>query len=144
MIEGISSAQFGGGMNMPRFNYEMTDEDKETFADIIEKYDSANMTKEDTESLRSELKDAGIKPGEDLKNMMQEAGFDMPGPPPGKGTPPQGAGMMAQNSETSETLNNFIEKFKSGTADEEDLDSLLSWINQNNLSYNGNIIDENS
>ena len=47
------------------------------FLDLIKSYDPGNMSQEDTQSLRNDIKYVGIKPGEDLKNMLQSAGFDI-------------------------------------------------------------------
>jgi hypothetical protein len=120
-----------------RVNYKMTDEQKAQFSEIIANYDSENMTKEDMESLRSELETAGIKPGDDLKELMEGAGFKPPQKPQG-GMPPREAGT---NSGIPDYMQDFAEKFKSGTATEDDLNNLMSLIESQNLSYSGNLVN---
>ena len=82
----------------------LTDEQKETVNSILSNYDSSNMTKQNVESLKAEFKEAGIKPSEDLKGIMEEAGFEVPersGPQgaKGKGKPPEFSKLMEKLGE---------------------------------------------
>ncbi len=137
MINSISTNSFSQMPQMERVNYQMTDEQKDQFSEIIANYDPENVTKEDMDSLRSELEAAGIKPGEDLKNLMDEAGFKPPEKPQG-GRPPKEAG---GNSTLPDYMQEFATKFKSGTATEDDLNNLINLVQSQNLSYSGNLID---
>ncbi len=137
MISSISTNGFSQAPQMERVNYKMTDEQKSQFSEIIANYDSENMTKEDMESLRSELESAGIKPGDDLKGLMDEAGFKPPEKPQGN-RPPQGAN---SGSALPDYMQDFANKFKSGTATDEDLETLMSFVQSQNMSYSGNIVN---
>jgi hypothetical protein len=55
---------------------ELTDEQKETVASILSKYDKDNLTAADAQSIFKELKDAGITPQKGLKEAIESAGFD--------------------------------------------------------------------
>lgn len=70
------------GLDLP-----MTEEQKSRMEDILGKYDPENVSREDMESLRQELLEAGIPRSKESMQMMREAGF---GPPAKDGDGPQG------------------------------------------------------
>lgn len=145
MIEGINTSAISSMSSQQRVNYKMTEEQKTSFAEIIASYDTANMSDEDMMSLRQELSAEGIKPGEDLKGLMETAGVKGTPPPPPPGG--MGGGMSAMQSvseeeELPETLSDFIEKFKSGEVTEEDLNTLVECLQSENLAASGNIVNE--
>lgn len=113
----------------------LTDEQKETVNSILASYDSASMSEADVEAMRAEFKDAGIKPSEDLKGIMEEAGFEVPersGPEGAKGggksKPPEFAALM--------------EKLQSSDVSEDDLMSFIESIQAEKGSFSGAITDD--
>ncbi|MEI6291273.1 MAG: hypothetical protein WCP19_12645 [Chloroflexota bacterium] len=54
----------------------LTDAQKTSIQDILSKYDSANVTKADAQSIFQAFKDAGIRPSRELKQVIEAAGFD--------------------------------------------------------------------
>lgn len=104
---------FSGQMQMP--DIPLSDEQKTTMEEILSQYDAENMTKEDMESIRQELEDAGIPRSKESMQMMRAAGF---GPPP----KPQGAGMMMSQSSNSEKgeLWNIYQQLQQGEISEEE------------------------
>ncbi len=106
---------------MPPPSKPLTDEQKEKVNSILSNYDSSKMTTDNIESLKAEFKEAGIKPSEDLKGIMKEAGFEVPersGPQRarGDGKPPEFSKIMEKlgNSDTSEEeIHSFLENLQS-------------------------------
>lgn len=142
MIEKIGSQNMQETPPVPRINFRLSDEQKKTAEEIIGQYDPEKMTADKDKQMRAELRDAGIQPGEDLKNLLTEAGFQV-GPPEGRKTqemrPPMNLSPELQN-----TINNFTEKFREGLATDDDLNDLLQMFYQNGLSSQGNFVDRTS
>lgn len=63
---------------LPQPSQPLTDEQKEKVNSILANYNSSCMTESDVESMRAELKAAGIKPSEELKGIMEDTGFEVP------------------------------------------------------------------
>ena len=97
------SGIFGNGLGL---DIPMTEEEKQKAEDIFSKYDPENMSKEDMEEMRSELREAGIRRSPELRDMMRDAGF-------GPGNPPQGA-PMAQDSSGKGELWDVYQQFMNG------------------------------
>lgn len=133
MIGEISERPSFEGMRPP--NYVMTEEDKENLTAILEKYDPSDNSKETLQAMREEIRAAGIKPGDDLKNELEAAGFKV-GPPRERGIRPTGA------AQAPEFVSRFAEKFRAGTATEEDLNVFLNLLLENGYGSSGNIADE--
>ena len=118
---------------MPQQSQPLTDEQKETVSSILSNYDSSNMTTENVESMKAELNEAGIKPSEDLKGMMEEAGFEVPersGPKgvKGKGKPPE--------------FSKLMEKLESTDISEEEIQSFIENLQNEKGKFSGTIMDE--
>lgn len=129
----------GGVMNQPRpERVTLTDEQKSTMQEIVGKYDPANFSREEAESLREELKSAGIGPSQDTAEFMKELGFERPpGPPPGGGKPgPQ------IDSEIKNQLMELISSFKDGDMEEDELISAFEEILKESDSFSGNFLDD--
>jgi hypothetical protein len=144
MINGIDSSasrvQMGSQMQMKRPNYKMTDEDKEKVSSILSNYDSSKITDESMQSMMEEIEAAGIKPGDDLMSMMDEAGFKPKEPPTGKGQGgPQGA---SSKGEMPEFLSDFVSKYQSGNVSDDDVASLVQQLQSKGMGSKGNIVDE--
>lgn len=105
----------------------MTDEQKTQAEEILAKYDPENMTPEDWEAMREEFEQAGIRPGRQMMQMMQEAGFPRPPrperPAAEQADAPQGNAYGAKKGELWElyqqfqsgeiTEDEFLEQFRS-------------------------------
>ena len=46
---------------------------------IISRYDATRFSDKDSQSMRTELREAGVVSGEDLKGLLSSAGFDVAG-----------------------------------------------------------------
>ncbi len=120
---------------MPPQSQSLTDEQKEAVNSILASYDSTNMSDADVESMKAEFKDAGIKPSEDLKGIMEEAGFEVPeksGPEGvkggGKPKPPEFAELM--------------EKLEDSDISEDEIMSFIETIQSEKGSFSGAIMDD--
>jgi hypothetical protein len=140
MIEGINNQAAMQMLRSTQQSYQMSDEEKSTFQAILEKYDSSSMSEEDKKSMFDEIKDTGLRPNQEMKEMLDAAGFDPPARPEGRqGPPPQGG----SQGQMPDFMQDFVAKFKEGTATESDLNSLLEQLMQNGMDTTGNIVDEN-
>ena len=131
----ISSISNSGQMqrNMPPQSQPLTDEQKETVNSILSNYDSSTMTKADFESMKSEFEEAGIKPSEGLKGILEEAGFEVPERPgpqgaKGKGKPPE--------------FSKLMEKLGASDISEEEIQSFIENIQNEKGLFSGSIMDE--
>ena len=120
-------------MQMQQPSQPLTDEQKETVNNILSNYDSSKMTKADYESLKVEFVDAGIKPSEDLKGIMEEAGFEVPERPgpqgaKGKGKPPE--------------FSKLLEKLQDSDVSEEEIQSFLQSLQNEKGEFSGTLMDE--
>lgn len=120
---------------MQQPNQPLTDTQKETVNGILSSYDSSKMTKTDFESMRAQFEEAGIKPSEDLKGIMEEAGFEVPERPG-----PQGAkgGGKPKPPEFAE----LMEKLEDSDISEEEIMSFIESIQNEKGVFNGSIMDE--
>lgn len=126
----------------PMANYKMTDEQKDQLQDILSNYDVENMTDEDKQSLMEEIRDAGIKPGDDLKTALEDAGVEMapPPPPPDGGQPPMGG--PGETGQTSQFLQDFLDKYESGELTDEDIESFVQSIKSQGQMAQGVLFDQ--
>lgn len=113
----------------------ITDEQKEAVSSILSNYDSSSMTETKFESLKAEFEEAGIRPSEDLKGIMEEAGFEVPersGPEGvkggGKSKPPEFAELM--------------EKLEDSDISEDEIMSFIESIQNEKGSFSGAIMDD--
>ena len=118
---------------MPKQSQPLTDEQKETVNSILSKYDSSNMTTDKVESLKAEFVEAGIKPSEDLKGIMEEAGFEEP-----ERSGPQGAKGKGKPPEFSK----LMEKLESSDISEEEIQSFIENLQNEKGKFSGSIMDE--
>ncbi|MCB0196117.1 MAG: hypothetical protein KDJ65_29470 [Anaerolineae bacterium] len=128
MIGINNSPQVGPFPPPPREDYKLSDDQKEQLQDILAKYDAENISEDDRRAMLSDLRDAGIRPGEDLKNALEEAGFEVKPPPPDDRPPqrmgrPQGAGF-----DPPQFVKDFMEKVEAGDVSEEDVQGFIEAI----------------
>lgn len=130
------------GMIPPHWgmNYQLNDQQKTQAQEIISKYDPQNMTQEDQMSMRQEFREAGIHPGEDLKNILEEAGFEVK-PPPRMHPPMMGAKSM-QTEGAPQFFIDFIEKLTAGNLTEEDIDTFIESMKTNGEEIKGLLINQ--
>ena len=139
-ISGINPSMISGLGSSPWMEQgqALTDDQKSQLQEIAAKYDPESMTREDVASMMAEIQEAGIRPGEDMKSILEEAGFELQ--PPQGGAPPKGmggpggpppmgmGGSMGEDSEISDAVQDFVEKAMAGEVTEDDIASFLETI----------------
>jgi hypothetical protein len=121
-------------MHMQQQARPLTDDQKETVNSILANYDSSNMSEADVESMRAAFKDAGINPSEELKNIMEEAGFEVPEKPKPQGVKGQGKPMPPEFME-------LMEKLESSDISEEEIQSYIQSLQNEKGEFSGSIMD---
>lgn len=149
MVSGISGIGSGMGMGMPQNVTELTDEQKEKLQEILEKYDAENMTAEDVEALFKETREAGIPPGEGLKEAMETAGFDLSeirgksgenAPPP---PPPMGMGQASTKADIStlQSLQSILSQYDLSNLTSEEESELFTKLSESGLTNSGYLVN---
>jgi len=75
-MQGMQGMQGMGGMGGMRPEQALTDDQKTEAQSILSQYDAENITEEDAQSIFDQFREAGIQPGKDLDEVIEEAGFD--------------------------------------------------------------------
>lgn len=145
MISGINSnSAVAGTFQRPPMGagYKLSDDQKNQLQEILSKYDSENASDEDMQSMMEEIKKAGIRPGEDLKNAVEGAGFQMK--PPQGGPPPMGGpgGPGRAGAEPPQFVKNFMDKVESGDISEDDLSQFIKTVQSQHQQYTGVLFDQ--
>jgi hypothetical protein len=144
MINGIDSSTSTSQTQMykQRENYKMTDEQKQSITDLLSQYDDVSTLSDDEkQTLMDKIKDMGIKPGDDLKNIMDSAGFEPPKPPEGGMKDANSSSSTDSTKELPSFLTDFISKYQSGQVSDDDMSTLFSQLKANNLGSVGNLYD---
>lgn len=143
MINGIDSSTSASQTMMlrQRENYKMSDDEKQKVTDLLAKYDVSTLTDDEKQSLMEEIKSMGVKPGDDLKNIMDEAGFTPPKPPEGGMPPMNGASDSESTEQLPAFLSDFINKYQSGQVSDDDMNTLFSQLKSNGMGTVGNLYD---
>ena len=134
MISSISSSN-QVQRPMQRQSQPLTDEQKEKVSSILSNYDSSNMTTADIDSMKAEFKEAGINPSEDLKGIMEEAGFEVPERPG-----PQG--VNGQEKPKTSEFTELMEKLESSDISEDEIMSFIENLMNEKGSFSGALMDE--
>lgn len=139
MIEGVSGSgmqSMGIGFSMNQ-NGPLTDDQKSVLTDILSKYDPANMTEEDKKSLMDELKESGIPPSREARELIENSGFEM-------GKPPEGSPPAAMNGESQrpEFIQEAIDKYEAGELTDEDIKELITNLKKTGEQPQGILFDQ--
>jgi hypothetical protein len=135
MVSSISSSQ--QTYNAQFTDYTLTDDQKQTLEEIVAKYDSENMTGEDTKALFEELKSAGIPPSKDVKETLDAAGFKTPEKP--NGEPPKTEG--TELSSNAKTLIDILQKAETGEATQDEINAFITQLQSTSSVFSGSLID---
>ncbi len=114
----------------------LTDDQKTQLTEILSNYDAENMTETDIQSMRDDIRSAGIRPGEELKSILEDSGFEV-GPPQGGPPPMQGA----SGPEQPQFVLDFVDKALSGAVTEDDVTSFLEMLQAGYQDSTGLVID---
>jgi Ca2+-binding EF-hand superfamily protein len=117
----------------------MTDEQKQKLQDILSKYDPDSTTGDTMKAMMDEIKEAGIKPSKDFKEIMDKAGFKPPEKP--SGPPPDDMQADSSNDIKSQLLD-LLDEQKSGTLTEDDINSFIESLKSSGSSTVGTLINQ--
>ncbi len=160
----MSSVQGGGSMggigsfSPPPPSRPLTDDQKSLVQSTLADYDSESLTADDARTILDTFRQAGIRPGKELRQAIQDAGFDEKklldlarpeGAPEGG---PQGGlqgprGGHRTNSSSSldmsalQSLQSILNKYDLSSMSDEDETSLLTQLNNAGLVRTGYMID---
>jgi len=141
-IDGINAIGSTGMMPPPPpmgRTQALTDDQKTQLTEILSNYDAENMTATDTQSMRDEIRSAGIRPGAELKSILEDSGFEV-GPPQG-GPPPMGT-QGANRPEPPQFVLDFMDKALSGAVTQDDVTSFLEMMQAGYQDSTGLVFDE--
>lgn len=138
----------GGGVQA-----KLTEDQKSAAEDILSQYDPESLSDDDVDAIKQQLRDAGIGPSRELKDLLEEAGFDAeqfrpqgpggPGGPDGPGGGPEGAPPPPQLSEDQlKTLASIFEDYDSETLTEDDLTEIERKLQEAGLFEKGQVVDQ--
>lgn len=144
----------------PSFATPLTDEQKSAAEEILSQYDPGSLSDEDAESLRQDLRDAGIRPSRELRSLLEDAGFDAealrpqdPGGPGGPGNPggPRGAGGPPPGpppqeggtaGEALQTLAEILEDYDTENLTSDNLREIQQRLAEAGFAGNGSVVDQ--
>lgn len=140
------------------FQNTLSDEQKSSISDILSQYDPEDLSDEDVQSIKDQLKEAGVRPSPELKSALEGAGFDAEafrpaGPPPGgpgqaggppPGPPPGEGGETEASEETLKTLASIFEDYDLESLTEDNLDEIQQKLKEVGISLPGSVIDQSA
>lgn len=137
MVSGVSSAS--GYQYQPQMqqSVSLTDDQKAAIEEVVAKYDSSSTSGEDFHTMMEEIKELGFGPSEDVKDILDAAGFEKP-----EGTPPQGPPPSGGKGEIPDFLSEIFQQKEDGTISQDDFDTIMSNLQSTYESVTGNFIDE--
>lgn len=115
----------------------LTDDQKKKLTDILSKYDASSISKDGMKSLMEELKKADIKPGKEVREAMDAAGFKPPEKPGGQA--PDQTGQT--NAQPPQFVLDFLQKAQSGSVSQDDITTLISSLQSTGKQAQGSLVD---
>ncbi|MFA7419946.1 MAG: hypothetical protein WCZ90_09690 [Melioribacteraceae bacterium] len=139
MISGVSGASSYQLQTQSSRETKLTDEQKLQLEEILSKYDSSSITSDQTKTLFDELKSSGIRPGKEVREIIDAAGFKPPEKPEGPPPPEQ---KVEETQQLPDYLLEFLEKQSSGELTQSDLNSLITELQNNGEVSQGVLVDK--
>jgi Ca2+-binding EF-hand superfamily protein len=149
----------------------LTDDQKTELNSILANYDSSDMTQSSTQSLLDTLKSSGIQPSQAVQSYIASKGFNIQ-PPQGPPPPDSTSALSSLNSTTLSSLSgagstsssslgsissssssdaslpaflqDFIDKEKAGSVTQDDINSLVTSLQNSGQSTTGALVDQSS
>ncbi len=132
----------------------LTDEQKETIAEIISQYDTSNLTADQYQELMDKLKEADIEMSDEVENLLEEAGVDVPDSTTASiletiksSKSASLLDYLSDDDEDSDSLlvnsrvSELVAQYQSGMITEDDLLSSLKELSSGSTSSVGNFVD---
>jgi len=138
MVEGISSASSYQYQSYSSVSNSLTDDQKETLQSIISNYDLEDMSEDDKKSMLDEIKESGIGFSDEVKSILDDAGFTPPEKP--QGPPPTDE----SSSSNSKLIQDLLDKVDSGEISQDEISSLIQTLQDSGESTTGVFLDQKS
>jgi hypothetical protein len=136
MVEGISGSSYQY-QSYSSVSKSLTDDQKETLQSILSNYDVENMSEDEKKTMFDELKESGIGMTDEVKDILDEAGFVPPEKP--EGPPPE-----EESTEKSQLIQDLLEKVESGEISQEEISSLIQDLQESGQTTTGVFLDQKS
>lgn len=136
-ISSLSSSTTAQFSRPAESNTPLTDDQKKKLTDILSKYDATSISKDGMKSLMEELKKADIKPGKEVREAMDAAGFKPPEKPNGQALDQAGQ----SNSQQPQFVLDFLQKAQSGSVSQDDITTLISSLQSQGRQAQGSLVD---
>lgn len=140
MVSNVSSSSSGIFYPNMKVNNTLSDDQKTSLKEIISNYDPKNMSEDDWKIMLDEIKSSGIGPGEDMKQIMEDAGFDKPMGMKPPEMPPQKPNV--DNKETLDLIKDYLSKKDNNEITDEEFDNFLQSLIKSQETANGIFLDK--
>jgi hypothetical protein len=133
----------------PPRDAKLTDDQKVKASEIASRYDAEAMTHDDQRAMRHAFDEAGVRPGTDLHEILDKAGFKPRGPV-GRGAGPErpdsDARVHTHRAREPRPAPKFVVDFRSkqaqGATDSRDFAAFADRLRVGGRSLRGNLIDD--
>lgn len=148
-IQGAASMGGIGSFSPPPRSHPLTDEQKSLVQSTLAEYDSENLTADDAKKILNTFREAGIRPGKELRQAIEDAGFDekqlldLAGPEGGQKPPPSRGVPGSANVDVSalQSLQNILSQYNLSDLSADEETGLLDQLNNSGLVRSGYMID---
>ncbi len=151
-IQGAGSMGGIGAFPQPPASRPLTEEQKSLVESTLAEYDAESLTTEDAREILTTFREAGIRPGKELREAIEAAGFDEQellelgrpaGAPQGPRGPRGGQAMQAGGLDVSalQSLQDILSQYDLSSLSTDQESELLNQLNNSGLVRSGYIID---
>ncbi len=156
MMSSIQGSGSMGGIGAfpPPPSRPLTEEQTSLIQSTLAEYDAESLTAEDAKEILNTFREAGIKPGKELRQAIADAGFDEKellelarpeGGPQGPQGPRGGRGMQQSSSgidvSALQSLQDILSQYDLSSLTADDESELLNQLNNSGLVRTGYMID---
>ncbi len=139
---GVSAANLPPMMPPSAFSSNsLSDSQREQVSDILSNFDLENMGAEDHNALRTQLHDAGIGPGKDLKEMLRAEGLQLPGSGEKGNRPPPPGGPSGVDQQKMEAVFSILGDYDLQNLSEDDEDNIQSALKEAGFDVDDSIFE---
>ncbi len=122
-----------------------TKSQKNEVAAILAEYDSSSLTEEDALTINEAFRDAGLKRGPELRQAIEDAGFDAEllgslAPPPPEGPPP-GEGPVAVDITALSALQEILANYDLSNLTSDQENEIINRIQSSSADLKGLLIN---
>lgn len=150
-IQGSGSMGGIGAFPPPPSSRPLTEEQTSLIQSTLAEYDAESLTAEDAKEILNTFREAGIKPGKELRQAIEDAGFDekelleLAKPEGGPQGPRGGRGIQQSSSgidvSALRSLQDILSQYDLSSLTADDESELLNQLNNSGLVRTGYMID---